>query len=140
MSPTDVEHFLNLAREAAQRAHCPYSGFKVGCILLGTGGEIFRGCNIESCAYSPSICAERTAAATAIAQGVASWEAVFVVSPTSVSPCGVCRQFLYEFSPKLQVYIGPLDAAAQTFQGPISLAELLPWADALQQSSMGHRR
>lgn len=140
MSPTDIDHFLNLAREAAERAYCPYSGFRVGCILLGTGGEIFRGCNIESCAYSPSICAERTAAATAIAQGVSTWESVFVVSPTSVSPCGVCRQFLYEFSPKLQVYLGPLDTTSKTYQGPITLAELLPWADALQQSSMGHRR
>ncbi|MFO0012150.1 MAG: cytidine deaminase [Planctomycetota bacterium] len=140
MSPSDVEHFLNLARQAAQRAYCPYSGFRVGCILLSQGGEIFQGCNIESCAYSPSICAERTAAASAIAQGVSAWEAVFVVSPTSVSPCGVCRQFLYEFSPDLDVYLGPLDAASKTFVGPIALAELLPRADALQQSSMGHKR
>ncbi|MFN6129564.1 MAG: cytidine deaminase [Planctomycetota bacterium] len=140
MSPADVEHFMNLAREAAERAYCPYSGFRVGCVLLGKGGEVFRGCNIESCAYSPTICAERTAAASAIAQGVSNWEAVFVVSPTSVSPCGVCRQFLHEFSPELHVYIGALDAGSKDFLGPIRLTELLPLASGLQQSSLGRRK
>lgn len=150
MNPADVEHFLTLARDAARQAYCPYSGFRVGCILLGQGGEIFKGCNIESCAYSPTICAERTAAATAIVQGVCAWNAIFVVSPTRVSPCGVCRQFLYEFSPGLEVYIGYLDAdeehspkqpdSVHSFIGPISLSDLLPWAAPLQQSALGHNR
>lgn len=150
MNTTDVEHYLDLAREAAKNAYCPYSGFHVGCVLLGQGGELFKGCNIESCAYAPSICAERTAAASAIVQGVTAWKAVFVVSPTRVSPCGVCRQFLYEFAPGLHVYVGYLDASiesatsldttAKSYLGPITLADLLPGSDSLQQSALGHKR
>ena len=150
MNTTEIEHYLALAREAAKNAYCPYSGFRVGCVLLGQDGEIFKGCNIESCAYAPSICAERTAAASAIVQGVSAWKAVFVVSPTRVSPCGVCRQFLYEFAPGLHVYVGYLDASiesgtssdttSRSFLGPISLADLLPGSDSLQHSALGHKR
>jgi cytidine deaminase len=139
MNPINVEMFLSLARQAAQCAYCPYSGFRVGCVLLGAEGEIFRGCNIESCAYSPTLCAERAAAASAIAQGVTSWQALFVVSPTSVSPCGVCRQFLYEFAPDLPVYIGSLEPSAPHV-GPLVLSELLPRSGALMQSSLGRRK
>jgi cytidine deaminase len=139
MNPTDIEMFLSLARHAAQFAYCPYSGFRVGCVLLGAGGEIFRGCNIESCAYSPTLCAERAAAASAIAQGVTSWQALFVVSPTSVSPCGVCRQFLYEFATELPIYIGSLESKAPHV-GPLMLSDLLPQSGALMQSSLGHRK
>ncbi|MCU0707251.1 MAG: cytidine deaminase [Pirellula sp.] len=134
----NIDDYLNMARQAALRAYCPYSGFHVGCALVGTDGQVFLGCNIESASYSATICAERVAASASIAQGVREWDAAFIVSPTSVSPCGVCRQFLFEFAPELKVYLAALDPASP-IQGPIALKELLPWAGALQQSSIGRK-
>ena len=84
---------------AQQRAYAPYSKFQVGCSLRASG-QIFDGANIENASYSLCICAERTAMASAAAIGARDLEAVAVctsASPPS-SPCGACRQFLYEFA------------------------------------------
>lgn len=142
MHPQEIERYFEMARAVAQRAHNPYSGFSVGCALVDRSGKVFVGCNIESSSYSATLCAERVAASSAIASGSHAWQAIFVVSPTRVSPCGVCRQFLYEFGSGLEVYLGyldPSDEANQGVVGPITLDELLPWAKGLQESKIGRK-
>ena len=87
------------AKAAQQRAYAPYSKFRVGAALR-VNGQVFEGANIENASYSLCICAERTAMATAAAAGARDLEEVAVctdASPPS-SPCGACRQFLYEFA------------------------------------------
>lgn len=87
------------AKAAQQRAYAPYSKFRVGAALR-VNGQIFEGANIENASYSLCICAERTAMVTAAAAGARDLEEVAVctdASPPS-SPCGACRQFLYEFA------------------------------------------
>ncbi len=128
----DIQEYFRQSREAAKRAYNPYSHFSVGCVLIDQAGKVFPGCNIESASYSATLCAERVAAAQAIAQGSRNWDSIFIVSPSGVSPCGVCRQFLFEFAPQLQVYLGTL--TTDEVRGPIALTELLPMASGLQQA------
>ncbi len=91
-----------LAAEARKKAYAPYSGFRVGAALLGKDGSVTLGCNVESAAFSPTCCAERTALVKAISEGKREFTRIAVVGgrgeePNAVCPpCGVCRQFLFE--------------------------------------------
>ena len=92
------------ATAAREQAYCPYSHFAVGAALLCKNGRIYTGCNIESAAYSPSICAERTAFAKAVSEGEREFTAIAIVGGKQgeicrelCPPCGVCRQVMMEF-------------------------------------------
>ena len=63
------DRLIEKAFEGMEKSYAPYSGFRVGAALLAKNGTIYTGCNIESCAYSPTICAERTALAKAVSEG-----------------------------------------------------------------------
>lgn len=99
----DGKALLEEARIARQNAYAPYSGFAVGAALLTKDGKIYRGCNIESSVFSPSLCAERVALAKAISEGEKEFAAIAIVGgPACIEPhspcfpCGVCRQVLSE--------------------------------------------
>ncbi|MCD8050046.1 MAG: phosphopentomutase [Clostridia bacterium] len=84
---------LNSAFSAAENAYAPYSSYRVGAALEASDGTVFTGFNIENAAYSPTICAERSAFVRAICEGYRSFSRIAVTS----APCGVCRQFMREF-------------------------------------------
>ena len=88
------------ARKASERAHCPYSRFRVGAAVLTNDGRIVAGCNVENASYGLTICAERNAVFAAVHQGMTSLHAVAIFTPTGepVTPCGACRQVLREFA------------------------------------------
>ncbi len=96
----DRKALLRAAMEARKFSYAPFSKFHVGAALLCADGKIFSGCNIENSAYSPTLCAERCAVAKAISEGARDFIAIAVVGPeeSQTTPCGVCRQVLYEFS------------------------------------------
>ena len=87
------------------RAYCPYSHFAVGAALECADGTVFTGCNIENAAYSPGICAERTAVAKAVSEGHTDFVRVVIAGRSTdfCVPCGVCRQVLREFAPGIEV-------------------------------------
>ena len=91
------------AIEARKNAYTPYSHFQVGAALEGAGGEVYRGCNIENAAYTPSNCAERTAFFKAVSEGERSFRRIAIVAGPEgeklihTAPCGVCRQVMMEF-------------------------------------------
>ncbi len=97
------ESLMDLAKEAMQKAYAPYSGFYVGAALLTADGKVFTGCNIENAAFSPTICAERTAFAKAVSEGCREFAAIAVCGGKNgnitglCTPCGVCRQVMAEF-------------------------------------------
>jgi len=127
LSPEMLQRLFESARDVAKRAYAPYSNFHVGAAILTKEGRIIGGCNVENSSFGVTICAERTAATRAVASGLREWIAIAIVSPTGVSPCGACRQFLAEFAPKLEVWFGHLDSNKSTI-GPVSLEVLLPAA------------
>jgi cytidine deaminase len=99
---------LRAARKAMQRAHAPYSQFRVGAALLSGRGEVFTGCNVENASYGLSNCAERTAIFSAVSKSgpALNIRAIAVVNDQGVpcSPCGACRQVIYEFGPDATVF------------------------------------
>lgn len=101
---TDHE-LVELALEARKNAYAPYSHFSVGAALLCADGTVYTGCNIENASYPCGICAERTAASKAVSEGKREFTALAVAGSSEelCTPCGLCRQFLFEFAPNLTV-------------------------------------
>ena len=102
------ERLLRAAKKAMKEAYAPYSHFRVGAALVTAKGEVFSGCNVENASYGLTICAERNAIFAAVAQSGPGLEirAIAVVNDQGVacSPCGACRQVIYEFGPEATVY------------------------------------
>lgn len=101
LNESQAETLLHAARDAAENAYAPYSHFPVGAALLLEDGTIVTGVNVENASYGLTICAERTAVVSAVAQGHRQFSAIAVWASRrphgSVTPCGACRQFLAEF-------------------------------------------
>lgn len=120
---------MERAIKSRQYAYTPYSGFKVGAALLASNGTVYTGCNIENSAYTPTVCAERTAFFKAISEGVKEFEKIAVVGGKDelneyCPPCGVCRQVMIEFCDpdRFQIILGDSPEKYRVF----SLAELFP--------------
>ena len=122
------ELLIEEAKKAMEKAYAPYSGYKVGAALLGADGRVYTGCNIENAAFSPTICAERTAFAKAVSEGCQAFTAIAVCGGKDgkitglFPPCGVCRQVMREFCREdFAVYL----ADREGYQTR-TLAQLLP--------------
>ena len=138
------------ARAARELAYAPFSGFRVGAAALGAGGRVFRGCNVEAAAYPLTNCAERVAIQKAVSEGERRIVAVAVVGDAAylrrstggggagpaaggggtgaerlslfVTPCGACRQIIFEFGPDASVLLLDLEGDYHL----TSARELLP--------------
>lgn len=104
MDQTIIETLIEEALKARKKAYTPYSHFQVGAALLSEDQKIYTGCNIENAAYSPSVCAERTALFKAVTEGNRTFTAIAIVGGAEgrdpdemLPPCGVCRQVIREF-------------------------------------------
>ena len=108
------------------RAYCPYSHFAVGAALECADGTVFTGCNIENAAFSPTICAERTAVAKAVSEGHTDFVRIAIAGRSAdfCVPCGVCRQVLREFAPGIEVICLNGKGEEKVF----TLSELLPYS------------
>ena len=118
------EKLMELARQARENAYAPYSHYRVGAALLAEDGTVYTGCNIENAAFSPTICAERTAVAKAVSEGHTDFVRIVVAgrSKDYCVPCAVCRQVLREFAPDIEVIC--LNGAGE--EKVFTLPELLP--------------
>ena len=124
---------MQAALDAKNNAYAPYSGFRVGAAVLCDDGSIYTGCNVENASYPCGICAERTAVSKAVSEGKRRFRMIAVTgsSPEKCTPCGICRQFLYEFAPDMTVLCGNDTGEFDE----ITMSELLPrgfGADSLQ--------
>jgi cytidine deaminase len=124
---TDAD-LLAEAEAARAAAYAPYSSFQVGAALLAEDGTVQRGVNVENAAYPAGICAERTAIAAAVASGRRRFTAIAVAGPAgiAITPCGICRQVLSEFSPDGYLRVIARDAAGAI--RATTIAALLPGA------------
>jgi len=111
-------------------SYSPFSKFAVGAAILTKSGKIYTGANIENSSYGLTICAERVACVKAVSEGELEFEAIAVATRSDelASPCGACRQFLWEF--------GDMDVILINLQGKevqYKLSELLPHGFRLGQ-------
>jgi len=127
MDRTTLNNLLTAAYEARANSYSPYSKFAVGCAILLKDNTVIRGVNIENAAYGVVLCAERSAMAAVVSQGLqADIKAIAVATDASPpgSPCGMCRQFLSEFlSPTTPIIFGNKNESHVT-----NITELLPFA------------
>jgi len=98
------KQLLDYAQQISKNSYSPYSKFKVGAAVLCEDNKVFCGTNVENASYGLSICAERVAIFTAIANGCKKIEAIAIYSKKgNVTPCGACRQVILEFSKNADV-------------------------------------
>ena len=95
----DDSDLISAARDAVERSYAPYSGYRVGAVLLTDDDTLYTGCNVENANYSNSVHAEELALTKAVEAGHRAFTAVAVSSDRrdGVTPCGMCRQSLSEF-------------------------------------------
>lgn len=118
-----------IAEGARANAYAPFSNFCVGAALLTGDGEVYTGVNIENSSYGATICAERVAFVKAISEGKRQFAKIAVSAGDVESiPCGICRQFMYEFSPDIEI-ITKADGVLKVK----TLRELLPEGFVLEK-------
>ena len=130
----EAKELVSLAQSAMENAYAPYSGYRVGAALLCGDGTVYTGCNIENAAFSPTVCAERTALFKAVSEGKRSFAAMAVCGGKDgkisgiFPPCGVCRQVLREFcSGDFPLYL----VTGEDTWDTVPLSSLLPYAFTL---------
>ena len=124
ISTEQWQSLVQAAIDVRQRAYAKYSGYLVGAALLCSTGEIVTGCNVENASYGLTICAERSAIASAVSQGLRDFAALAVATDNAHAPCGACRQVMSEFSRDLPILLVVADKPEEVVT--TSLDRLLP--------------
>jgi len=121
MNPEDL---IARAVEVRENARAGYSHYKVGAALLASSGKVYTGCNVENSTYGLTVCAERVALWEALSEGVRHFTQIAVVTSSEppASPCGACRQLLWEYCGDIKVILANL----QGFRKTLDLAEIFP--------------
>ena len=124
--PVSETALMAAARDARRHALATYSGFAVGAALEDAAGRVHTGCNVENATYGLTMCAERVALYKALSEGVREFVRIAIVaeSLTPTTPCGACRQLLWEYGGDLAIVLASLDAITGRHQ----LSALLPHA------------
>lgn len=120
------EDLVSLARQVARNAHCPYSDFRVGAVVVADG-KVYQGANVEISSLGLTLCAERSALTAAIADGaknitqivISCIDAEITGGTEQFMPCGACRQWLSDLAPEATVII---DGIGESF----TISQLLP--------------
>lgn len=119
------ERLLREARAALDQAYAPYSKFHVGAAVLTEANNVYTGCNVENASYGLTICAERTAICRAVAAEGPQMKirAIAVLNGNNApcSPCGACRQFIFEFGANAVVLFQGREGVVES-----NVSELLP--------------
>ncbi len=125
---------------AKENAYVPYSHFRVGAALLTENGTVYRGCNIENAAFSPTNCAERTAFFKAVSEGEKNFKAIAIAGDAEdyLYPCGVCRQVMMEFCRPDEFLILLVKSGGEWEEH--TLGELLPGGFTREDLEKGVRR
>jgi cytidine deaminase len=119
-----ADQLVSAARNAREKAHAPFSHFKVGCAIEDESGRLFTGCNVENASYGLTMCAERVAVFKAVSEGAAKLRRIAVVADSEAltPPCGACRQILWEFCGDAELILENLTGKRET----MSLKQIFP--------------
>ena len=118
---------VDVAASVRKNAYAPYSKFRVGAAVKTPSGQVHVGCNVENAAYPEGTCAEAGAIAAMVAAGETRISEVAVIadSPDPVTPCGGCRQKIFEFAaPDATITMASVSGKVVT----MAVADLLPGA------------
>jgi cytidine deaminase len=127
-----VDKLVLAAQQARSFAYAPYSKFQVGAAILGTDSQIYSGCNVENASFGLTICAERNAVFSMIANGCQEILAVAISVPGGGTPCGACRQVMAEFGKGFPVIL--VDSSSSQIVAEWDFEKLLP--DAFRPASL----
>jgi cytidine deaminase len=121
-----MDTLTQAAKAVRERAHAPFSHFKVGAAIEDEHGNIYTGCNVENASYGLTLCAERVAVFKAISEGAGRLKRIAVVAdtPTPTPPCGACRQILWEFMGDVELTLANLNNQQET----VRLSTIFPRA------------
>jgi len=120
----NIKTLINHAREARTFSKSPYSNYAVGAALLTNNGDVIYGCNVESKAYPTTLCAERVAIFSAIAQGYDKFTKLAIITRDGAAPCGACRQIISEYCGNISIHFANELGEFQTMM----MDDLLPLA------------
>jgi len=111
-----MDWLIEAALQARERAHAPFSKFKVGAAIEDENGRIFTGCNVENATFGLTMCAERVAVFKAVSEGAGKLIRVAVVADTDTltPPCGSCRQILWEFCADAELTMANLEGKQES--------------------------
>jgi cytidine deaminase len=117
---------IEAAKAVRDRAHAPFSKFKVGAAIEDEHGKIYTGCNVENASYGLTLCAERVAVFKAISEGAGKLLRIAIVAdtPRPTPPCGACRQILWEFMGDTELTLVNLQDRTET----VMLSTIFPRA------------
>jgi cytidine deaminase len=119
-----IKALINHAREAQTFSKSPYSNYAVGAALLTDNGDVIYGCNVESKAYPTTLCAERVAIFSAIAQGHDKFTELAIITQDGAAPCGACRQIISEYCGNISIHFANESGKFKTMM----MDDLLPLA------------
>jgi cytidine deaminase len=124
MSINVPRDLLEAAKAVWKNAYAPYSKFQVGAALRGQTGAIYKGANIENASYGLARCAEQSAVQALASNGERSFSEIVVYTQDDppATPCGACRQILFEFGKDATVYLVNHEGAVKVY----SVRDLLP--------------
>lgn len=122
---TNNDTLIEKAIEARKNAYAPYSNHRVGAVIVTDKGQLYSGCNVENCAFLGE-CAERVAMYKAVSEGAKKIVKLVVVTANKKlsAPCGICRQVIREFNPKMEIVVANTEKKFKV----LTLEELLPYS------------
>ena len=129
MNKTTLKKAVAAALEVRKNAYAPFSNFAVGAAIVTKDGSIFTGVNVENSSFGATNCAERTALFSAVTAGQRDFEAIVIASVLNgkaVFPCGICRQVLADFNPKMRVVL--VNSDTKQIEQDLLLSEIFPSA------------
>ena len=127
MNKKTLEKAVKMALEVRKNAYAPFSNFAVGAAIITKDGSIFTGVNVENSSFGATNCAERTALFSAITAGQRDFEAIVIASVLNgkaVFPCGICRQVLADFNPKMRVIL--VNSDTKQIEQDLLLSNIFP--------------
>ena len=127
MNKKTLEKAVASALEVRKNAYAPFSNFAVGAAIITKDGSIFTGVNVENSSFGATNCAERTALFSAITAGKRDFEAIVIASNLNgkaVFPCGICRQVLADFNPKMRVIL--VNSDTKQIEQDLLLSDIFP--------------
>ena len=99
------EKLIRIAKKMREKSYTPFSKYTVGASVETEDGTIIGGCNVESASYGLTCCAERIALYNTVSQGFSKFKAIAVASENGGSPCGACRQVIWELCGDISILI-----------------------------------